>query len=501
VAGPGFINLRLSSAFLIEHTERLLSDPSLGVPQTAAPQTIVIDYSSPNIAKQMHVGHIRSTILGAAIAKLLRAVGHTVIGDNHVGDWGTQFGLLIVGMRTFGSEGALDDRPIEELERIYRLASARAKEDTGFAEEARMELAKLQSGDAQNLEMWRRFVATTKTALMRVYARLDITFEQWLGESSYNDMLPGVVSLLREKGLARESEGAVCVFFQELVGGPPELQNFKEPLIVQKRDGAFLYATSDIATMFYRRDTLKATRSLYVVDARQGHHFRQVFALAGMLGIATQLEHIGFGSILGQDGKPLKTRDGGTVTLESVLDEAEKRALARIEEEGLEVAEGELETVARAVGIGAVKYADLRQNRTTDYIFDWDKLISFRGNSGPYLQYAGARIRAVFRKAGLEPSSRPDARIQLEAKEERVLSGTLLRFGEVVALAGESSQPHLLCEHLYALARDFSGFYEACPILSAEPATRSARLALTWLVGQQLERGLGLLGIDPVERM
>ncbi|NOU28853.1 MAG: arginine--tRNA ligase [Polyangiaceae bacterium] len=501
VAGPGFINLRVAPAWLEKRLDALTKDAHVGISKVEKSERIVIDFSSPNIAKQMHVGHIRSTILGDAIVRLLRTVGHEVIGDNHLGDWGTQFGLLIAGMRAFGSEEALDSAPIDELERVYKLATAKAKEEPAFAEEARSELAKLQSGDPANVAAWERFVKATRVSLDKIYARLGVTFDAWLGESAYNDMLPGVVQTLKDKGLARESEGAMCVFFNELADSPKDLATFKEPFIVQKRDGAFLYSTTDIATAYYRRDHFKADRSLYVVGTPQSHHFKQLFAIMKMLGVDLRYDHIAFGSILGPDGKALRTREGKAVTLQSVLDEAEERALARIREDGLEIPEEEIAETARKVGIGAVKYGDLRQNRTTDYMFDWDKMISFQGNAGPYLQYAYARTRSLFRKAELEFASQPDGEVKLVAPEERTLGLTLLRFGDIVFTAGETYQPHLLCDHLYNVARDFSTFWEACPILKVEGAERLSRLTLTWLVGRQIATGLGLLGIEVVERM
>jgi arginyl-tRNA synthetase len=503
VAGPGFINVTLEPAFLEAHLHEMAADPHGGVPQAQVAEKIVVDFSSPNIAKQMHIGHIRSTILGSALVKILRAVGHEVIGDNHLGDWGTQFGLLIAGMRVFGSEAALATSPIEELERIYKLATAKAKDDAAFAEEARSELAKLQTGEAENTALWKKFVETTRVSLERVYARLGISFDLWMGESAYNEMLPGVLAQLRNIGVVRESEGAQCVFFAEVENAPPELKAFKEPFILQKRDGAFLYSTTDVATLQYRKDSLGAQRSLYVVDSRQSHHFRQIFALASMLGIPTTLAHVGFGSILGPDNKPLKTRDGQAIMLEAVLDEAVERARARIVEEGLQVPEAELAEVARKVGIGAVKYADLRQNRMSDYVFDWDKLISFKGNAGPTVQYAGARIYSIFEKAQVPFAAQvaPPAMRDL-TPQERALGKQLARFGETVEAASSTYEPHLLTDYAFELTRRFSAFYEACPILRAESEQiRATRLQLAWLTGATIARTLALLGIETVAKM
>jgi arginyl-tRNA synthetase len=498
VAGPGFVNLRLSPSWL---AERVLEDARDrdrdGVPRVARPERIVVDFSGPNIAKQMHVGHLRSTIIGDAVVRLLKYVGHDATGDNHLGDWGTQFGLLIVGMREFGSEAELERDPVNELERVYRLAADRAKNDTAFADAARAELAKLQSGDEKNLVLWRHFVSTTRHALDAIYDRLGVRFDEWLGESAYHDMLPGVVDDLVRRGIAREDQGALCVFFED----DPELSKVEAPFIVRKKDGAFLYSTTDIATVLDRRDRFHADRAIYVVDQRQSLHFKQVFAVARKLGVTMRLEHLGFGTVLGPDGKPIKTREGKAVTLISLLDEAEERATTRIREEGLDVPEEEIARVARAVGVGAVRYADLRQNRLSDYQFDWDKMISFKGNAGPYLQYACARVRAIFRKGGIDASklehSAPPA---LDAPEELRLAKQLAVFGDAVHEAAGGT-PHLIADHLYALAREFSAFYEACPVLKSEGHTQASRLLLTDLTGRQLARALGLLGIETVERM
>jgi arginyl-tRNA synthetase len=509
VAGPGFINVRLR----IEWLGRVLAEMAIdrardGVPEVAHKQKIVIDYSSPNIAKQMHVGHLRSTIIGAALYRLLRFVGHDVLGDNHIGDWGTQFGLLIVGMRRFGSEQALRAEPVQELERVYKLASAESKTDPELANEARAELAKLQLGDAENLAAWRTMVEATRKELDVGYGRLGVQFDMWRGESAYEDMLPGVVQLLLERGIAREDEGAICVFFED----DPELAKVKTPFIVRKKDGAFLYGTSDIATVLYRRDQLATERSIYVVETRQKLHFQQLFATMRKLGVTMELEHVAFGSVLGTDGKPLKTRAGDTIKLSELLDEAEQRATKLILEEGLEIEPAQVPDLARSVGIGAVKYADLSQNRLSDYRFDWDKLISFKGNAGPYLQYAHARVQAIFRKGGIDAGGLAretadaaalgsETALSLAHDTEIALAKQLARFPDVVYDAATSSLPHLVCDHLYAVARLFSGFYEQCPVLKAEPEQRHTRLLLCWLTARQLKRGLALLGIDTPERM
>lgn len=502
VAGPGFINLRIHPTWMSNALSAQLRDTERdGVPVVDKRERIVVDFSSPNIAKQMHVGHLRSTIIGDAIVRLLRFQGHDVIGDNHIGDWGTQFGLLIVGMRRWGSEEALAKEPVEELERVYKLASNAAKEDAALAEEARAELAKLQTGDKANYELWKHFIDVSRTSLDRTYGLLGVQFDEWLGESAYNDMLPGVAKMLVDQNIAREDEGALCVFFAEHENAPADLRKVKEPFIVRKKDGAFLYSTTDIATILYRRDRFHADRSIYVVDVRQSLHFKQLFAVSQMLGIKMNLSHVGFGTVLGADGKPLKTRDGTPVTLASLLKEAVDRALARIREEGLDVPESDLESVAQAVGVGAVKYADLRQNRISDYQFDWDKMISFKGNAGPYIQYAYARIRSIFRKGDFDFASFLNAKLELNDPAEVALGRQLLRFADNVYQAADGSLPHLICDHLYELSRLYSTFYEACPVLRAEPAVRDSRLALSALCARQLTRGLGLLGIQAIERM
>ena len=498
VAGPGFINLHLSHSLLSDALQGALQDLERdGVPAVATPQRVVVDFSAPNIAKQMHVGHLRSTIIGDAICRLLRYAGHHVIGDNHIGDWGTLFGLLIVGMRRFGDKDALSVRPIDELERVYKLASAAAKEDDGLAAEARAELAKLQQGDPENRSLWEGFVTATKAELHNVYERLDIHFDQWLGESAYDDMLPGVVEQLLERGIAREDQGAICVFFE----GDKELAKVKTPFIVRKQDGAFLYSTTDIATVLYRRDHFEAQRAIYVVGQPQALHFKQLFSVAKQLGVEMRLEHVAFGSILGADGKTLRTRAGGTIKLAELLDEAEERAAARMREES-ELDEAQIAELKAAVGVGAVKYADLMQNRMSDYRFDWDKLISFKGNAGPYLQYAHARICSIFRKGEIDEAALPVPHsLVLEHPAELGLAKQLARFPDVVHQAAETCQPHLLCDHLYALARAFSVFFEACPVLKASAEAQPTRLCLTSLTGRQLRRGLGVLGIGAPQRM
>ena len=512
VAGPGFVNITLSHTWLAERLMANLADERNGVPKTETPQKIVVDFSSPNIAKQMHVGHLRSTIIGAALVKILRYMGHEVIGDNHIGDWGTQYGLLIVGMERFGDQAALKENAIVELERVYKLASATAKEDEAFADAARAELAKLQNGDAKNTAMWKEFVSTTRETLERVYQKMGVTFDEWLGESAYHHMLPGVIKTLDEHGITTRDEGAVCIFFKDLEDpkGILKQKEFKsllkqkQPFIVQKKDGAFLYSTSDIATVLYRREHFNTDRALYVVDRRQGLHFKQLFAVSALLGETMKLEHIGFGTVMGEDGKPLKTRDGKAITLETLLSEATSKALARIQESKesgkLRIPDEDVQRGAEIIGIGAVKYADLKQNRTSDYTFDFDKLIEFSGNAGPYLQMQYARVRSIFEKGGERFDGYTHA-ITLEHDQEKALARRLVKFADAIHHAGTYAEPHLICDHLFQLAQAFSRFFDKCPVLKSEGDIRGSRLALCALTAQQLRRGLNLLGIEVLEKM
>jgi arginyl-tRNA synthetase len=501
VAGPGFVNVRLDDAWIAARLREMLVDRARdGVPTVDAPERVIVDYSSPNIAKQMHVGHLRSTIIGDALVRMLRFVGHTVIGDNHIGDWGTQYGLLLVGMREWGAQEALDRDPIVELERVYKLASDEAKKDEAFADRARAELAKLQAGDAENRRLWAQFVEATKKSLDVIYERLGVRFDEWLGESAYDEMLPGVVQMLLEKGIAREDQGAVCVFFNELSAVQGPLAKQEVPFIIRKKDGAFLYSTSDIATVLYRRERWNADRALYVVDKRQGQHFEQLFEVMRLLGEPMRLEHVAFGTVLGPDGKAIKSREGTPPLLSNLLDEAEQRATKLMQEE-LSLTPEMANELASAVGIGAVKYADLSQNRTSDYKFDWDKLISIKGNSGPYLQYAHARCNSILRKGEIDVGAIDPSVLRIEAPEEAALARRLLKLADVVHTASEQALPHFIADHLYAVAREFNTFYESCDVLKAEGATRESRLALVDLTRRQLARGLALLGIEAPERM
>ena len=509
VAGPGFVNVTLSPEWIGGVIAKSLADAREGVPPVETKQRIVVDYSSPNIAKQMHVGHLRSTILGHALCELLSFVGHDVIRDNHIGDWGTQYGLLIAGLRKFrpGEVGAIT---LDELESLYKQASELSKADPAFADAARAELAKLQKGDPENKALWERFVAITRVELDRMYERLGIRFDHWLGESSYEAMLDGVAKDLEDRGLARRDQDALCIFFGDEIwqDAPDKLKKQKEPFIVQKKDGAYLYSTSDLACIAYRRDHFHADRAVYVVDMRQSLHFEQLFAVARKLALlqghgTMGLTHVGFGTILGTDGKPLKTRDasGKTIPLSALLDEAERRALELMGDRAVDLPEHERPIVARSVGAGAVKYADLRQNRHSDYQFDWSKLVALEGNCGPYIQYAAARAASIFRKGEIDERSIAPSSVVLDAPQELSLARTLIRFPDVVHAAAETYQPHLLTDHLYSVASELSSFYEACPVLKSEGVTRESRLALVALAGRQLRRGLRSLGIDVIERM
>ncbi|HPQ71071.1 MAG TPA: arginine--tRNA ligase [bacterium] len=499
IAGPGFINLKLSDDFLAHRLAAMAADQErLDVDKVEAPQTIIVDLSSPNVAKPLHVGHLRSTILGDAIVRILRFLGHRVIADNHVGDWGTQFGMLIVGFRRWGDEDKLAHNPTDELERVYRLANDAGKQDAAVAEEARAELVKLQAGDADNLALWKRFIAATRAELDVIYDRLDVHFDEWRGESAYHDALAPLVEKLLADGVAVIDDGATVMFFS--AEDNPELVD--KPFLIRKSDGAFLYATTDLATLQYRLAAHDADEIVYVVDKRQALHFKQLFAAAHKLGWRVRLAHVDFGAILGPDGRPIKTREGGSVRLADLLSEAAARAATIIEEKNPELAADERARVAEAVGIGAVKYADLSQNRSSDYRFDWDKLLAFDGNTAPYLQYVHARIRSIFRKLGDE-QWRPAAGFtpELTHASERALTCALLRFADVAHDLPQDYLLHQLSDHLFALAQAFNAFYRDCPVLSSTGATLDTRLTLCLVTARQIALGLNLLGIAAPERM
>ncbi len=500
IAGPGFINLKISSDWLGEELAKAANAPErVGVEPVASPQKVVIDFSSPNVAKKMHVGHLRSTIIGDAISRVLTFLGHDVVRDNHIGDWGTQFGTLIWAWRNH--ETSLDpaEATIDVLESLYKGGTAAAKEDAEVAEACRAELAKLQAGDDENKRLWDTFIEISRREAESIYARLNVSFDTWHGESFYNDDLPGVIEGLTNANLAREDEGAMVVFF------PEHRELADHPFLVRKKDGAFLYSTTDIATVSYRVESERAERVIYVVDVRQSLHFKQLFEVARRLGhTKVEFEHVGFGMMLGADGKPFKTRDGGTVTLASLLDEAESRILPKVQEKWPDVPESEQRSIASKVGVGAVKYADLAQNLATDYRFDWDKLLAAEGNTGPYLQYTLVRIRSVLRayesKFG-EVFSPSEAPVQCVDPTERALGLSLLKFSDVLDGVGRSLLPHQLCEYLYALSRFYNPFYAACPILKSEGDTLRSRMTLCFLTARTLELGLSCLNLPQLERM
>lgn len=501
IAGPGFINIFLEPAFLAEQVQQALASDRLGVSQPTR-QTIVVDYSAPNVAKEMHVGHLRSTIIGDAAVRTLEFLGHHVIRANHVGDWGTQFGMLIAWLEKQQQENA-GDMALADLEGFYRDAKKHYDEDEAFAERARNYVVKLQSGDTYFREMWRKLVDITMTQNQITYDRLNVTLtrDDVMGESLYNPMLPGIVADLKAKGLAVESEGATVVFLDEFKNKEGDPMG----VIIQKKDGGYLYTTTDISCAKYRYETLHADRVLYYIDSRQHQHLMQAWTIvrkAGYVPDSVPLEHHMFGMMLGKDGKPFKTRAGGTVKLADLLDEALERARRLVAEKNPDMPADELEKLANAVGIGAVKYADLSKNRTTDYIFDWDNMLAFEGNTAPYMQYAYTRVLSVFRKANIDEQALASAPVIISEDREAQLAARLLQFEETLTVVAREGTPHVMCAYLYDVAGLFSGFYEHCPILSAEnDAVRNSRLKLAQLTAKTLKLGLDTLGIETVERM
>ncbi|EAM3779516.1 arginine--tRNA ligase [Salmonella enterica] len=501
IAGPGFINIFLEPAFLAEQVQQALASDRLGVSQPTR-QTIVVDYSAPNVAKEMHVGHLRSTIIGDAAVRTLEFLGHHVIRANHVGDWGTQFGMLIAWLEKQQQENA-GDMALADLEGFYRDAKKHYDEDEAFAERARNYVVKLQSGDTYFREMWRKLVDITMTQNQITYDRLNVTLtrDDVMGESLYNPMLPGIVADLKAKGLAVESEGATVVFLDEFKNKEGDPMG----VIIQKKDGGYLYTTTDIACAKYRYETLHADRVLYYIDSRQHQHLMQAWTIvrkAGYVPDSVPLEHHMFGMMLGKDGKPFKTRAGGTVKLADLLDEALERARRLVAEKNPDMPADELEKLANAVGIGAVKYADLSKNRTTDYIFDWDNMLAFEGNTAPYMQYAYTRVLSVFRKADIDEQALASAPVIISEDREAQLAARLLQFEETLTVVAREGTPHVMCAYLYDVAGLFSGFYEHCPILSVEnDAVRNSRLKLAQLTAKTLKLGLDTLGIETVERM
>jgi arginyl-tRNA synthetase len=508
VAGAGFINFTLLSGAIEKKTLEVLRDERLGVVEAKSTQRIVIDFGSPNVAKPMHVGHIRSTVLGDALARIARFLGHEVIRDNHIGDWGTQFGMVIYGWKNLLDRQALQRNPLAEIVRVYKETNERAASDPQVREACRQELVNLQAGDKENTDIWNECVAFSMQVFEYVYKLLDIHYDIQCGESFYHDRLPGVVERLLKSGIAEISEGAVVVFFRD----NPELAD--KPLIIRKRDGGFNYATTDVATVDYRVNDLKADAIWYVVGAPQTLHFRQIFEIARREGYTADLRHIVFGSILGEDRKLMKTRSGENVPLRDLLEEACKRARKIIEEKNPQLSEDEKIDIAEKIGIGAVKYADLSQYRMTDYIFSWEKMLSLHGNTAPYLQNAYVRIRSIFRKAGDAAVATPPWGVEggtgnrpvattltLTEPAEINLAKRLCQFAEIVPQVLNGFRPNILANYLFELANSFHTFYEACPVLKSGEPTRSSRLGLCDLTAQVLKHGLGLLGIKVPEKM
>jgi arginyl-tRNA synthetase len=562
IAGAGFLNFRLKNSCLVQTLESAVrgehlffekiggrAQDNLSEAERRRARTTVIDFSSPNVAKPMHVGHIRSTILGDCLARTLRLLGHRVITDNHIGDWGTQFGKLLVGWKREEAKDKAAFRkrlyadPIGEMEQLYKterslgrkLKLTSEEEAAAFLEDARQELVKLQSGDAENLKIWHEMIALSQKQFDTIYGQLGVKFDHTLGESFYNPRLKPLVDELVAKGIACESEGAIAIFFDDM----PQLK--EQPALIRKSDGGFNYTTTDLATLAYRLETWRPDEIIYVTDGRQQLHFQQVFTAfrrwqavlsegrvtrvpnssgEKSLGLAApappnqdvKLAHVWFGSILGEDGKPFKTRSGETVKLADLLDEAEERAFKIVSEKNPDLPEAQRREIARVVGLGAVKYADLLPNRQSDYVFSWDKMLALQGNTAPYLQYAYARIKSIFRRGelhepqkleigGSQSSPLRNVRISLVAPEEFALAKHLLNFGLTLEAVAEEYRPNFLCNFLYELAGKFTSLYENCPVLKADDATRASRLALCDLTARVLKQGLEVLGIETVEQM
>ncbi|NOH23376.1 arginine--tRNA ligase [Vibrio europaeus] len=501
IAGPGFINIFLSEEFLAKQADVALADARLGV-AAEEQKTIVADYSAPNVAKEMHVGHLRSTIIGDAVVRTLEFLGHKVVRANHIGDWGTQFGMLIANLERVQKESGEVSMELSDLEAFYRESKKLYDEDEEFAVRARNYVVKLQSGDEYCAEMWKKLVDVTMVQNQRNYDRLNVslTRDDVMGESMYNDMLPGIVADLKQQGLAQQDDGAQVVFLDEYKNKDGEAMG----VIIQKRDGGFLYTTTDIACAKYRYETLGADRVLYFIDSRQHQHLMQAWTIvrkAGYVPEEVSLEHHAFGMMLGKDGRPFKTRAGGTVRLADLLDEAEERAIKLIESKNADLASEEKANIAKTVAMAAVKYADLSKHRTTDYVFDWDNMLAFEGNTAPYMQYAFTRVSSIFAKAGISMDEL-SGEIKVTEEKEKALIAKLLQFEEAVQSVAREGQPHIMCSYLFELAGQFSSFYEACPILSSkDESVKQSRLKLAALTAKTIKQGLSLLGIDTLERM
>ncbi len=498
IAGPGFINFFMNADHVAAAVYAMSQDPRLGVPLTAAPETVVVDYSSPNVAKEMAVHHIRSTVIGDSVVRVLEFLGHRVIRANHVGDWGTQFGMLIAYLEKMENEGA-DSLAVADLEAFYRSAKVLYDEDQEFAARARSYVVRLQGGDEYCRSMWKKLVQMTMDLDQQIYDRLGVSLkmEHVMGESLYNPMLPEIAGDLERRGMAVTDQGALVVFLEEFKGKDGNPMG----VIIRKSDGGYLYTTTDIACAKYRVEHFHASRILYFIDSRQHDHLIQAWTIARKAGYVPEnvsLEHESFGMMLGKDGRPFKTRSGGTVKLSELLDEAESRVASLLEGRGSELTGEERQEVIHAVAMGAVKYADLSKNRTTDYIFDWDTMLSFEGNTAPYLQYAYTRIRSVFRKTDGTPGP-----VEITCPQEEQLALKLLRFGEVVEQVAQKGMPHLLCTYLYELSGLFMSFYESCPVNRSgiEEKIRSSRLSLCAATAGVVKTGLSLLGISVLEKM
>ncbi len=503
LAGPGFINITLKSDWLARQLAAHLADEKLGVEPPETPRTVVVDYSHPNLAKEMHVGHLRSTIIGDALVRVLAFLGHRVVRHNHVGDWGTQFGMLVAHMDDLSGRGEADlSARLSDLEEFYVAAKKRFDDEPDFAQRSREYVVRLQGGDAHCVEVWRAFIAESMAHCQGVYDRLGVTLtpEDVRPESAYNDDLPKVVADLRAAGLLRESEGAQCVFLDEFTNRDGE----PLPAIVQKSDGGYLYLTTDLAAARYRVNVVGADRILYIVDARQTLHLRQLFAVARAATFvpeACSLEHHPFGTMMGDDGRPFKTRSGGTIKLMDLLAESEQRAMEVVAANSGDLPAEEQRQIAHAVGIGAVKYADLCQNRTSDYVFNFEKMLSLDGNSAPYMQYAHARARSICRKGGVARDGAGRAAPSVDDRFERALGLKLLQLPEAVQAVADECLPNLLCAYLYDVATAFSGFFENCPVLTSDEPLRSQRLAMCDLTARVIATGMDLLGIETPERM
>jgi arginyl-tRNA synthetase len=511
LAGAGFINFRIRISALEQALHGAATAELPFVQKSKQPRTVVIDFSSPNVAKPMHVGHIRSTILGDSLARTLRLQGHRVVTDNHIGDWGTQFGMLLSGWKEYLDDAALKADPIAEMERVYKTVSSACKESSAILEQARRELVRLQSGDVENLAIWREMIALSQVQFDAIYSRLGVKFDQTLGESFYNPRLKAVVKELRDRGIARESNGAVCVFSDGSL--PPKEDPFlihkdgawaPNPCLIQKSDGAFNYATTDLATLAHRLETWRPDEIIYVTDGRQQLHFKQIFAAFRRWHpeAKVKLAHVWFGSILGEDGKPFKTRAGDTVKLTDLLDEAQERAFQVVSEKNPELSETQRREIARVVGIGAVKYADLLPNRQSDYMFSWDRMLALDGNTAPYLLYAFTRTQSLARKARESGVIAADVSgLKLSAPEEITLAKHLLKFSLVLEAVADEYRPNFLCNYLYELAGLLSRFWENCPVLKSAEPERSSRLILNSLTGSVLKQGLEVLGLETTDHM